>query len=175
MESDPKTRNFFHIPNELTKTDHPFGLLLTVLKNEKKDKTVLIEVLEKVLPIFEGLDTVQHRNALIYLSHLILFRRQPDEHDELMELVQTYTQDKEVENMALSTAEMLEKRGREEGREEGINTMQTSILELLQHQFDEIPETVINQINAIQNLQLLETIFKQALTATTLEDIDLPK
>ncbi|RKU25158.1 hypothetical protein C6497_16555 [Candidatus Poribacteria bacterium] len=174
--------------NELTKTDNPFGLLLTVLQNEKKDKTLFIETLEKVLPILEGLDSVQHRNVLIYLSHLILFRRLPDEHDELMELVQAYTQDKEVENMALSTAEMLEKRGlekgkkqgweegREEGREEGsINTKQTSILELLQHQFGEIPEYIINQINAIQNLQLLDTIFKQALTATTLDDIDLPK
>ncbi|RKU28759.1 hypothetical protein C6497_08345 [Candidatus Poribacteria bacterium] len=91
-----------------------------------------------------------------------------------MELVHAYTQDREVENMAISTAEMLENRGREEGKEEGINTMQTSILELLYHQFDTIPETVINQIKAIKNLQLLETIFKQALTATTLDDIDLP-
>ena len=161
---------------ELTETDHPFGFLLTVLKNEKADKHGLIEVLEKVLPIFEGLDTVQHRNALIYLSHLILFRRLPDERDELMDLVKTYTQDPEVENMVHSTAEMLEKRGIEQGREEGrINAMQTSILELLQHHFGLIPETIINQINAIQNIQLLDTIFKQALTATTLDDIDLPK
>ncbi|MCG9129140.1 Rpn family recombination-promoting nuclease/putative transposase, partial [Candidatus Poribacteria bacterium] len=163
--------------NELTETDHPLGLLLTVLKNEKNDKTILTEVLEKVLPIFQDLDNVQHRNALIYLSHLILFRRQPDEHDELINLVKAYTQDPEVENMMLSTAEMIEKRaieqgkkqGREEGREEGsINAMQTSILELLQHQFGIIPETLKNQIKEIQNLQILDTIFKKALNATTL-------
>lgn len=165
---------------ELTRTDHPFGLLLTILQKEKTDKTELKEVLEKVLPILEGLDIVQHRNALIYISHLILFRRLPDERDELMNIVQAYTQDPEVENMVLSTAEMLEKRGieqgRKQGREEGgINAMQTSILELLQHQFGIIPETIINQIKEIQNLQLLDTIFKQALTAATINDINLPR
>ncbi|MCG9129794.1 Rpn family recombination-promoting nuclease/putative transposase [Candidatus Poribacteria bacterium] len=165
---------------DLTKTNHSLGLLLTVLKNEDSDKPELINVLQRVLPFLERLDLVQHRNALIYLSHLILFRRPPHERDELMEIIQVYTKDEEVENMVLSTAEMLEKRGIEQGREEGIeqgreegiSTMQTSILELLKHQFGILPDTVINQIKEIQNLQQLDIIFKQALNAGTLNDIN---
>ena len=109
-------------PNELTKTDHPMGWLMTVLQKEHADETSMRETLEAALTHLDTLahdNIAQHRNALIYLYHLVLFRRPETEQEHLIRLLQTHTQDMEVENIIMTGAEALIERGKAEGIEQG--------------------------------------------------------
>ena len=59
--------------------------------------------------------TAQHRIALLFLCHLILFWYREAEREALMRFVQVHTDDVEVNNMIKSTAETLFEKGFEQG------------------------------------------------------------
>ena len=68
--------------------------------------------------------------------------------------------------------------GIEQGMAQGIEqgetrAKQAALLKLLQHKFPSVPETMITQIQAIQDPAQLDAIFEKSLTAETLEDIDI--
>ena len=68
--------------------------------------------------------------------------------------------------------------GLEQGMAQGIEqgetrAKQAALLKLLQHKFRSVPETMITQIQAIQDPAQLDAIFEKSLTAETLEDIDI--
>ena len=95
-------------PAELTDLDHPFGWLLSVLQQESSDKETLRQTLLAALSSLDGLEpahTTQHRTALLFLCHLILYRRPEEEQSDLMRLIQNYTQDAEVDKVIKSAAE----------------------------------------------------------------------
>ncbi len=50
---------------------------------------------------------------------------------------------------------------------------QATLLKLLHHQFQNVPETMITQIRALQDTEQLDAIFEKSLTAKSLEDIDI--
>lgn len=84
----------------LTKTDHPFGWLLTVLQKEHADKEEIRNALIEAVSHIDTLDeekTQQWRRAIFYLYLLILHRRPTEEHDELKTLVHQHIQDTSVE------------------------------------------------------------------------------
>ncbi|MDE0017779.1 hypothetical protein F4141_15945 [Candidatus Poribacteria bacterium] len=66
-------------PEALTETDHLLGWLLRVLQQEDaSDAGGLSEALQAALRYLDTLpaaESVQHKNAILYLYHLILFRR----------------------------------------------------------------------------------------------------
>jgi len=107
----------------LTKTDHPFGWLLTVLQKEFANKETLSGALIEAMSHLDALNSAeagQRREAILYLVSLILYRRPAAEHQELITLVDRHTHDMEVETMAQSMAEVLLERGIEQGLERGI-------------------------------------------------------
>ena len=59
------------------------------------------------LDSLEPSHAAQHRNALLFLCHLILFRRPEEERADLMRLVQGHTDNVELKNMIKSAAETL--------------------------------------------------------------------
>ena len=68
--------------------------------------------------------------------------------------------------------------GIEQGMAQGIEhgetrAKQAALLKLLKHKFRSVPETMITQIQAIQDPAQLDAIFEKSLTAETLEDIDI--
>ena len=74
--------------------------------------------------------------------------------------------------------EIVLQRGIEQGMAQGIEqgetrAKQASLLKLLKHKFRNVPETMITQIQAIQDPAQLDAIFEKSLTAETLEDIDI--
>ena len=82
--------------------------------------------------------------------------------------------------------EIVLKRGIEQGMAQGIEqgmaqgieqgetrAKQAALLKLLQHKFQSIPQTMITQIQTIQDPDQLDAIFEKSLTAETLEDIDI--
>ena len=100
--------------SELTKTDHPLGWLLTVLQNEGAAEVSMQDVLRETLARLETLDmenTAQHQRAILYLVLLILHRRPAKEREDLLRLVNEYTQNMEVTRMAQSIIELSEQRG----------------------------------------------------------------
>ena len=176
----------------LTAGDHPLGWLLTVVQREDADKGSISEALLSALSHLNTLETEQsqRRRAIVYLLLLILHRRPVEEHEELITLVDRYTQGMEVETMAQSMAEVLIEQGIERGIEQGIErgiergieqgieqgetrAKHEAILKLLQFRFQTVPESVAARITAIQNRSRLDSLFEKALTAESLDEIDV--
>ena len=159
--------------SELTKTDHPLGWALTVLQKENATVEELSEALIEALSHISALDEAsarQRRRAISYLLLLILNRRSIEERPELTNLFEQHvldTSDKEeAERMAQTIVEHHYERGR-------IEEKQSYVLKLLQHRFDTLPESLPGEIASIRSLSRLDALFEEALTAKTLDEIDL--
>ena len=162
--------------SDLTKTNHPFGWLLTVLQKERASKAALVDTLVEAMSHLNELDTersMQWERAIKYLLLLILHRRPADEHQELVKLVGQHTQELEVETMAKSMADVLREQGIEQGIEQGeTRAKQAAVLKLLQFRFKDVPESVANQVTSIRNLSRLDSLFEEVWEADTLDEID---
>jgi hypothetical protein len=154
---------------ELTKTDHPFGWLLTVLHNEKSDKETIREALTNAITHLNTLEpeqTERRIRALHYFIMLIANRRPSDEHDELIGLVNQQSGEEEVEIMVKSMADVWMEKGIAQAKRDDV-------IKLLTHQFPDVSDTVVEAIHEIQERSRLDTLFDQILTATSFDDIDL--
>ncbi len=164
----------------LTRTDHPFGWLLTVLQKEHADKGEIQTALMEAVIHIDTLDerkTQQWRRAIFYLYLLILHRRPTEEHDELKTLVHQHIQGtsrrEEGETMAQTMAEYLMEQGERRGERRGeTNAKREAVLKLLRLRFDSVPEAVASRIASIRSLSRLDALFENAATAQTLDDID---
>ena len=177
----------------LTETDHPLGWLLTVLQKEHANKEAISSALIEAMSHLNTLDDAQsqqRQRALLYLFLLILHRRPVEEHAELRTLFNQYIQQssdrEEVVVMAQTMAEHLIEQGIEQGIERGIERgieqgiergkargKQELILNMLRLRFDSVPESVASQINSIRSVSHLDSLFENALTAETLDELDL--
>lgn len=168
----------------LTKTDHSFGWLLTVLQKENATKEEIRSALIKAIQHIDTLDpeeNQQWRRAIFYLYLLILHRRPVEEHDELKSLVhqqsQNTTHKEEGEAMAQTMAEFLIEQGEKEGEKRGekraeIRTKKEDIIKLIHIRFETVPDTIHNKITAIRSISRLNKLFEKIATADTLNDID---
>ncbi len=80
--------------------------------------------------------------------------------------------------MAQTMAEHLIEKGKAYGIAQGIEqgriqAKQANILKVLRHRFDAVPDSFSSEINSIRNLPRLDALFEKALTAKTLDEIDL--
>ena len=161
---------------DLTRTDHPFGWLLTVLQKEHATKEDIRTALMDAVTHIDTLDAEkieQWRRAIFYLYLLILHRRPTEEHEELKTLVHQQMKEpshkEEGEAMAQTMAEYLIQQGEEQGE---IRAKRESLLKLLGLRFDTVPDPIITKISAIRSLSRLDSLFEQAATAETLDEID---
>ena len=172
---------------DLTKTDHPFGWLLTVLQKENATKEEIRIAITEAIQHIDTLDvekTQQWRRAIFYLYLLILHRRPVEEHDELKTLVYQQSQEtshrEEGEAMAQTMAEFLIEQGEKEGEKRGekrgeLRAKREDVLKLLHIRFDPVPNTILNKISAIRSISRLDTLFEKIATAQTLNEIDWDK
>ena len=64
--------------------------------------------------------------------------------------------------------------GFEQGREQGrIEAKQSTVLKVLQHRFNTLPESLSGEIASIRSFPRLDALFEQAVMAKTLDEIDL--
>ena len=167
----------------LTKPGNPFGWLLTVLQKEDASKEEMQAALRKAMSYIDTLDETQayqRRRAITYLLLLIMYRRPADERQEMESLIDRYIQhpsDKEeLELMAQTSVEYFVEQGMKQGLEQGETSAKREvILKVLNARFDAVPESVANRITSIQNLSRLNSLFDHALTAQTLDEIELEK
>ena len=164
---------------ELTKTAHPLGWLLTVLKKADAPKQTLRGAIIEAISSMNALDDElarQRRQAIEYFLLLIFHRRPPDEHDELRALVNEHiehpTEKEEAQSVAQTMAQYLRESGREEVAAQAAQAMQKTVLGVLRWRFDAVPETVTHRITLIRDLSRLGSLHDKALNAETLEEID---
>ena len=177
---------------ELTKTNHPLGWLLTVLRQENADTEVLSAALVEAISHLNALDdehAPQRRRAFLYLLLLILHRRPAAEQTELRALVnqniQRSSDREEVVPVSQSMAELLVEQGIEQGIEQGVERgrtegraegrtqeKQANVLKILRLRFDAIPESITDEISLMRNPSRLDALLEQAVTAKSLNEID---
>lgn len=105
---------------------------------------------------------------------LIVNRRESDEHDELIDLVNEQSDETEVEIMAKTMADVMMEKGKAQGIEQGeTQAKRDNVIKLLTHQFPDVSDTVVEAIHEIQERSRLDMLFDQLLTATSFDDIDL--
>ena len=76
--------------------------------------------------------------------------------------------------MAQTMAEHLIEQGKAQGIEQGkIQEKQADVLKVLRLRFHTIPESVADKMSLIQSLSRLDSLLEQAVTAKTLDEIDL--
>ena len=160
----------------LTQSGHPFGWILRVLQKERSDETEISEALEDALSHIASVDenfAPQISEAIEYFVQLIYHRRSRDEREALEDIIKQHIKDhEELEIMAQTTAEFLLEKGEAKGKAEGIaEGKQDAVLKLLQFRFQNVPETLSRKISNIKNLSNLDTLFEQAMTAQSLDEI----
>ena len=113
----------------------------------------------------------------------MVVRRPAEEREDMLQLLETHTEDEEVQNIIMTGAEALIEQGKAEGIEQGkaegieqgkVDAKQTAVVKLLYHQFPDVSSEISDEIGKIQDLTYLETLFDQILEAATLDDVDLP-
>ena len=158
-------------PQELTKTDHPFGWLISVLHNEKADKQTIIDSLTEAIAYLNTLEpeqSAQRLQALHYLVLLIASRRPSEEHQELMDLVHQQSNETEVETMAKTMVDVYIEQGIQQGE---IQAKREVILKLLDLNIGNIPETVSKKVSRMRSVSRLDSLLEQVATAQALDDI----
>ena len=162
-------------PEALTKTDHLLGWLLRVLQQEdESDAGVLYDALQATLRYLDTLpagEAVQHKHAILYLYHLILFRRPETEREGLIQLIQSHTKDTEVRNIIMTGAEALIEQGIEQGIERGAREMSVhNIFTVLSERFSQAEvEPVRGALETVSDLTLLTELFRIALHISSVE------
>ena len=105
----------------------------------------------------------------------MVVRRPAEEREDMLQLLETHTEDEEVQNIIMTGAEALIEQGKAEGIEQGkVDAKQAAVVKLLYHQFPDVSSEISDEIGKIQDLTYLETLFDQILEAATLDDVDLP-
>ena len=167
-------------PEHLTQNGDPLGWLLTILRHEKSEMPVIRQAL---LDILQGLTDRQHdpsdqyTRAILYLFLFILHRRDAKDHQDLLQILkEDRTENTEIVNMAESIIQISEQRGHQRGKAEGhaeghIEGKRETILQVLQLQFQAVPEPIVQRITAIDSASDLDALLRKCMRAKHIEDI----
>ena len=81
---------------------------------------------------------------------------------------------REVQTMAQTAVEAWIEEGMAKGVQKGqLMSARTMLRKLLEKRFGELPQALVDRINAINDLDQLQTTFEQAIQLTNLADLQL--
>ena len=159
------------VDETLLQSNHPFGWLLTVLKQEFADTEAFIASLLRLGDYLRGLPEADRSlwQQTIYYLHLLIFYRRPiDERPMLNQIVSEnhpFLEISEKEKQLMqSMAEHYLQQGETRAKREDI-------LKLLQLRFHNVPEPLVETIRSLDDRNWLETLFEKAVTTQTLEEL----
>jgi len=168
-------------PEQLTAKEHPFGWIARILKKEKAKSEALISELKQAVEKIDKL-TVEQRiqwlRAIHYILLLIYHRREPEEHEQLTEIVlksvQNRRRQEEVSQMGRTIAQAFIEEGEQRGREKGqIETTQSNTLDALNARFT-LPYSTLaelkERIQRIEGLSVLQRLHIDAVKVKSLDD-----
>ena len=142
-----------------------------------------------------------HGLVFMLKDDIVRCRRDKNEQPQLLRMINTHTENEEVERIIMTGIEALiqegleqgkveiHEQGKAEGLEQGkaegleqgkaegleqgrIYEKRTDVLKLVRYKFADISDTILNEINGIDDLVCLDDLFDQVLTAESFEDID---
>ena len=163
----------------LLKSDHPFGWLLMVLKQETADTEVFVDALMRFgdhLRSRSDSERASWKQAIYYLYLFIFYRRSIDEWPALERIVSENHEflelSEEEAQLMQSMAEHYLQQGIEQGIEQGeTRTKREDILKLLQLRFRNVPDRFVEKIRGLDNRAQLEALFEKVATSDTLEEL----
>ena len=162
----------------LVESDHPFGWLLTVLKEENAED--IEPFVEALLRFGEHLQSVpdaersKWQQAIYYLHLLIFFRRSVKERAVLEQIVSETSPylglSDEEEHLMQSMAEHYLQQGMEQGIQQGEHQMSIeSTLNILTERFSNVDADALRtRLEAITDLTRLKQLIVNAATAESL-------
>jgi hypothetical protein len=182
--------NLHHTPPEtLTHFATAVGYALQVLQVEKQPLADLESVLTDAMAGLEGLNTEQSGQWLRVAWYLVLFtyhRRERKEYNDLVELIRAtaraskFHEKREVENMAESMAQWVERqalsKGKVEGRVEGnvegrIQEAHALLLRLGSKRFGAPDAQMLSTLSAISEIEELERLADRLLEAESWREL----
>ncbi|MBI1929850.1 Rpn family recombination-promoting nuclease/putative transposase, partial [Candidatus Poribacteria bacterium] len=168
-------------PDELTRSEHPFGWVLRVLQKEEATQEEFVEALLKAIDYLETLPPEERgmwEKLMYYLFLLIYHRRDPSEQGRLLqhvhERVRAHNRTEEVATMRQTMAQALIQEGRELGYvEAAIQTKQAVLMMQLRTKFGQLPPNIVERIQHISEADRLDTLLNRFVTANSLEEIEI--
>ena len=159
----------------LLQSNHPFGWLLTVLKQETADTEAFLAALLRLGDYLRGLPEAERSlwQQTIYYLHLLIFYRRPIVErpvlDQIVSENHPFLDISEKEKQLMqSMAEHYLQQGIEQGE---TRTKREDILKLVQLRFHNVPEPLAEIIRRLDDRNWLEMLFEKAATTQTLEEL----
>ena len=164
-------------PEKLTAEDHPFGWILRVIQNERGPTDMLMDELKNAVENIDDLtreDRTQWLMAVHYILLLIYHRREPDEHNQLTDLVYQSVKNRnrreEVSQMGQTIAQALMEEGEQRGQ---IRSTQSNTLDVLNARFTLSYDTLTGlgeRVKRIEEPSILHQLLIEAAKTGSLED-----
>lgn len=79
----------------------------------------------------------------------------------------------EVRAMEMTWADKMIEQGRQEGLQEGLDSMRELIVRLLERRFKELPAGILSRISSIRSTEKLAAVGDQVLEVDSLDELDL--
>src|SRR5205823_6337156 len=146
-------------PEVLTSADSAMAWVLRVMQEAEEPQEELIAALEQAIAYLEQMpEEVQSvwRRAMLYLFLLVHHKRDPSEEEEIAQRMVVAVKDRhqqEIEEMAMTSAQVLEAKGRREGRIEGQREV---LLQQLEFKFGPLSDEVVAVVNALSRPRMRE-------------------
>ena len=172
-------------PERLVEYNHPFEWILRLMQKENADTDAVRDSIKIAIDHLRLMPPEERANwsKLIYFMMAFIYeRREESEHDEFLNIIKSSIDDKsrrkEVEKMGKTMAQVLEARGEAKGEAKGIalgmiSAKQNDIIKLLRLRFEYISEDIVKRIKSINQIDRLDAIFERAVTAKTINDIEI--
>lgn len=152
---------------------------MSVIRVERAEaaefQAVFAEAVQR-LAALQGSNVVRWSDFLRIVFTYASWRRPPAERETLTNLVieANPTRKEEVRRMAQTIAEALIAEGRAEGRAEGeLRTNRDNLRRLLLRKFQQLPDTVLQRIEACADVEQLKTAIERVLDMNYLDEFSL--
>jgi hypothetical protein len=168
---------------ELSATREGWAQLLAVMRAENAPRTEFAQVFAGVLEVLAPLagENLLHWQELLgWVWRYATWKRPQEERAPLQQQVQQAHPDRasEVQAMTQTIAQELIAQGLQEGRAEGLRegelrTQRANIKQVLRIRFGSIAAELEQRLEQIQQVEVLQQIFEQALKIQSLDELQL--
>jgi hypothetical protein len=176
-------------PEALVAAGHPLGWVLRVMQQERANREELALALRETIEGLGRLPSAEEpawRHAAYYLLLLIYHRRERQEWEALtqviLEAVRERVRREEIETMGKTIAEALIEEGKELGLQQGkelglqqgtLQSRRDVLLRQMRAKFGPLPPAIVEQVEAIGDVNQLDGLLEKVLTADNVEEMGL--
>jgi hypothetical protein len=160
---------------ELERSKNPFAIMV---KAHLKTQSTTKNLSERAEWKWKLIKSLYERGYAKYeIANLFKFMDKmmtvpPELQEQIKTKIRQYEEEREMPFLS-TMEEMAEKRGEERGREEEAkSTNKKSIINLLQARFGELPESLIESVNKIEEISVLEKLLLKTVSVSSVEEFE---